>query len=67
MHKTLDEVEEKDVSLKDVTEEGTLPGEKAKRGGVSGFSKGHGESVWKCDPGLALGSFGVTCTPNLRH
>ena len=34
MHKTLDEVEEKDVSLKDVTEEGTLPGEKAKRGGV---------------------------------
>lgn len=34
MQKTLDEVEEKDVSLKDVTEEGTLPGGKAKRGGA---------------------------------
>jgi hypothetical protein len=34
MHKTLDEAEEREVSLKDVTEEGTLPGEKTKRGGA---------------------------------
>lgn len=31
MRKELDEAEEKELSLKDVTEEGTLPGEKAKR------------------------------------
>jgi hypothetical protein len=34
MHKTLDEAGEREVSLKDVTEEGTLPGEKTKRGGA---------------------------------
>lgn len=34
MHKTIDEAEEREVSLKDVTEEGTLPGEKTKRGGA---------------------------------
>ncbi|MEP7342604.1 MAG: hypothetical protein ABI977_33055 [Acidobacteriota bacterium] len=34
MQKILDEAEEKELSLKDVTEEGTLPGEKAKRSGA---------------------------------